>query len=235
MEAEPLRPLEFRLSLRSPKFKLTSLWVNEFDIDVEVLLALAELLLQLLEASTSPESLLRLTGLLPAKKIVKLTKNCEIDAIVLMPATIWQIFHMKRRMHQPETEIACIVGTGRIAATAVQLLEASTSPEFLVRLTGLLPKKSWNWCDYSDACNGLTNFSIWRYACNDRKRTLEALLVRAELLQYEVWRKIHFAIKYPVLLITYEDVIPRSSWRSVIKAQTGNRNQVFPKNSPSIP
>ena len=88
VEAEPLRPLEFRLSLRSPKFKLTSLWVNEFDIDVEVLLALAELLLQLLEASTSPESLLRLTGLLPAKKIVKLTKNCEIDAIVLMPATI---------------------------------------------------------------------------------------------------------------------------------------------------
>jgi hypothetical protein len=72
VEAEPLRPLEFRLSLRSPKFKLTSLWVNEFDIDVEVLLALAELLLQLLEASTSPESLLRLTGLLPAKKIVKL-------------------------------------------------------------------------------------------------------------------------------------------------------------------
>ena len=68
VEAEPLRPLEFRLSLRSPKFKLTSLWVNEFDIDVEVLLALAELLLQLLEASTSPESLLRLTGLLPVKK-----------------------------------------------------------------------------------------------------------------------------------------------------------------------
>ena len=68
VEAEPLRPLEFLLSLRSPKFKLTSLWVNEFDIDVEVLLALAELLLQLLEASTSPESLLRLTGLLPVKK-----------------------------------------------------------------------------------------------------------------------------------------------------------------------
>ena len=84
VEAEPLRPLEFRLSLRSPKFKLTSLWVNEFDIDVEVLLALAELLLQLLEASTRPESLLRLTGLLPAKEI----KNREIDAIVLMSATV---------------------------------------------------------------------------------------------------------------------------------------------------
>ena len=96
VEAEPLRPLEFRLSLRSPKFKLTSLWVNEFDIDVEVLLALAELLLQLLEASTSPESLLRLTGLLPAKEIVKLTKNREIDAIVLMSATVWQFFQFER-------------------------------------------------------------------------------------------------------------------------------------------
>ena len=92
VEAEPLRPLEFRLSLRSPKFKLTSLWVNEFDIDVEVLLALAELLLQLLEASTSPESLLRLTGLLPAKK------NREIVAIFLMLATFWQIFQYEK-MH----------------------------------------------------------------------------------------------------------------------------------------
>ena len=67
VEAEPLRPLEFRLSLRSwPKFKETSLCVNEFDIELPpVVLALAELLLQLLEASTRPESLLRLTGLLP--------------------------------------------------------------------------------------------------------------------------------------------------------------------------
>jgi hypothetical protein len=78
VEAEPLRPLEFRLSLRSPKFKLTSLWVNEFDIDVEVLLALAELLLQLLEASTSPESLLKLTGLLPVNKIVKLVRSFQV-------------------------------------------------------------------------------------------------------------------------------------------------------------
>ena len=68
VEAEPLRPLEFRLSFRSPKLRETSLWVSEFDIEVLVLLALAELLLQLLEASTRPESLLRLTGLLPIEK-----------------------------------------------------------------------------------------------------------------------------------------------------------------------
>lgn len=66
VEADPLRPLELRLSLRSPKLSEASLWVKDVvAVNVDNVLALAEwlLLLQLLEASTSPESLLKLTGL----------------------------------------------------------------------------------------------------------------------------------------------------------------------------